>query len=322
MTKDEIQSSINSIMFSDVDFGIEMFVCLREDDGYGAIIYKIKRLRATDKLLASTKRNLANTICNSYISPDAEYDSSENIADNKKSIYEIIQDSEYQPFSFLDKAEGCMDYYSEGDKKDLCGFLFRINLNDKCFWVYQHVYSVSRIDRSKHIFAYLVKNTYDEFDNDIVQIDSRADMIIMGSSIITAKIDLLQRFFGFEQYIRAGAQKTIEIIGSMDIVTGLEKFIALENKSRLTNAKKLLKARNSPVLKMEKAVLVDRLKNHSRYKTMFKFEDDHIVIDSQKAAAAFIKMVNDDIVRSELTGQEYDSSAKSLLEPTEEIAEA
>lgn len=317
MTKDEIQSSINSIMSSDVDFGIEMFVCLRGDDGY-----KIKRLRATDKLLASTKRNLANTICNSYISPDAEYDSSENIADNKKSIYEIIQDSEYQPFSFLDKAEGCMDYYSEGDKKDLCGFLFRINLNDKCFWVYQHVYSVSRIDRSKHIFAYLVKNTYDEFDNDIVQIDSRADMIIMGSSIITAKIDLLQRFFGFEKYIRAGAQKTIEIIGSMDIVTGLEKFIALENKSRLTNAKKLLKARNSPVLKMEKAVLVDRLKNHSRYKTMFKFEDDHIVIDSQKDAAAFIKMVNDDIVRSELTGQEYDSSAKSLLEPTEEIAGA
>ena len=89
MTKDEIQSSINSIMFSDVDFGIEMFVCLRGDDGYGAIIYKIKRLRATDKLLASTKRNLANTICNSYISPDVEYDSSENIADNKKSIYEI-----------------------------------------------------------------------------------------------------------------------------------------------------------------------------------------------------------------------------------------
>lgn len=313
MTKDEIQSSINSIMFSGVDFGIEMFVCLRGDDGY-----KIKRLRATDKLLASTKRNLANTICNSYTSPDTEYDSSENIADNKKSIYEITQDSEYQPFSFLDKAENCKDYYSEGDRKDLCGFLFRINLNDKYFWIYQHVYSVSRIDRSKHIFAYLVKNTYDEFDNDIVQIDSRADMIIIGSSIITAKINLLQRFFGFEQYIRAGAQKTIEIIGSMDIVTGLEKFIALENKSRLTNAKKLLKAKNSPVLKMEKAVLVDRLKKHSRYKTMFKFEDDHIVINSQKDAAAFIKMVNDDIVRSELTGQEYDSSSKSILEPADE----
>lgn len=317
MTKDEMQSSINSIMFSGVDFGIEMFVCLRGDGGY-----KVKRLRATDKLLSSTKHNLANTICNSYTDSDIEYDSSENIADNKKSFYEIIQDNEYQPFSFLEHAEACTDYYSESDRKDLWGFLFRINLNDNCFWIYQHVYSVSRIDRSKHIFAYLVKNTYDEFDSDIVQIDSRADIIIIGASIITAKIDLLQRFFGFEQYIRAGAQKTIEIIGSMDIVTGLEKFIALENKSRLTNAKKLLKAKNSPVLKMEKDVLVGRLKNHSRYKTMFKFEGDHIVIDSQKDAAAFIKMVNDDIVRSELTGQEYDSSSKSILEPTNESIRA
>ena len=42
---------------------------------------------------------------------------------------------------------------------------------------------------------------------------------------------------------------------------------------------------------------------------------DHIVISSQKEAAAFIKMLNDDIVRSELTGKEYDSSSKMLLGP-------
>lgn len=232
MTKGEMQTIINSIMFAGTEFGIEIFVCLRGDYGY-----KVKRLRATDKLLSSTRRNLADTIYNRYMSPDIEYDSSENIADNKKAIYEIIQSRDYRPFSFLEQAKACTDYYSENDRKDLAGFLFRINLNDSYFWIYQHVYSVSRIDRSKHILAFLVKDTYDEFDKDIVQIDSRADVIIFGSSIVTAKIDLMQRFFGFEQYIRAGAQKTIEIIGSMDIVTGLEKFIALENKSRLTNAR-------------------------------------------------------------------------------------
>ena len=42
---------------------------------------------------------------------------------------------------------------------------------------------------------------------------------------------------------------------------------------------------------------------------------DAIVISSQKEAAAFIKMLNDDIVRSELTGKEYDSSSKMLLGP-------
>ena len=188
-------------------------------------------------------------------------------------------------------------------------------MNDQYFWVYQHIYSVSRIDRSKNIIARLTGDTYDEVDSDIVQIDSRADIIIFSSSVVTAKMDLMQRFFGFEQYIRAGAQKTIEIIRDLDIVDSLEKFVAFENKSKLTNAKKLLKAKNSPVLQMKKNDLLENLKKHSRYKTMFKFEEDHIVISSQKEAAAFIKMLNDDIVRSELTGKEYDSSSKMLLGP-------
>lgn len=178
-----------------------------------------------------------------------------------------------------------------------------------------HIYSVSRIDRSKNIIARLTGDTYDEIDSDIVQIDSRADIIIFSSSAVTAKMDLMQRFFGFEQYIRAGAQKTIELIRNLDIVDSLEKFVAFENKNKLTNAKKLLKAKNSPVLQMKKNDLLENLKKHSRYKTMFKFEEDHIVISSQKEAAAFIKMLNDDIVRSELTGKEYDSSSKMLLAP-------
>lgn len=135
MTKEEIQASIKSIMFSGSVCGIEIYACLRDESGY-----QTKKIRATDKLLSSTKDKVAGFINCTYLADDAEFDTSENIADNN-------------------------------------------------------------------------------------------------------------------------------------------------------------------------------LKKHSRYKTMFKFEEDHIVISSQKEAAAFIKMLNDDIVRSELTGKEYDSSSKMLLGP-------
>ena len=109
---------------------------------------------------------------------------------------------------------------------------------------------------------------------------------------------------------------TDAISGGNESIRAIQKrYPSLENKSKLTNAKKLLKAKNSPVLQMKKNDLLENLKKHSRYKTMFKFEEDHIVISSQKEAAAFIKMLNDDIVRSELTGKEYDSSSKMLLGP-------
>ena len=310
MTREKIQTSIKAIMFSDAVCGIAIFACLRGDSGY-----QVKKIKSTDKLLSSTKDKVSDFVNCTYLADDAKFDTSENIADDKKVFYEISLTENYRPFAFLEEAEKCTEHYSEKDRKQLSGFLFRINLNDQYFWIYQHIYSVSRIDRSKHVIARLVKDTYDEIDSDMVQIDSRADVIIFSSSIITAKIDLMQRFFGFEQYIRAEAQKAIEIIRDLDIVTGLEKFAALESKSKLTNAKKLLKAKNSPVLRMEKDDLIRKLRMHSRYKSMFKFEEDHIVIASQKDAAAFIKMLNDDIVRSELTGQEYDSSSKMLLGP-------
>lgn len=310
MTKEEIQASIRSIMFSEVVCGIEIFACLHDEKGY-----QIKKINATDKLLSSTKYKVSNSINYTYLADDAEFDTSENIADNKNGFYEISLTDNYRPFAFLEGTEKHKENYSEGDRNKLSGFLFRINLNDEYFWIYQHLYSVSRIDRSKNVLALLVKDTYDEIDSDIVQIDSRADVIIFSSSVVTSKIELMQRCFGFEQYVRTGAQKTIEIIRDLDIVTGLEKFAALESKSKLTNAKKLLKAKNSPVLRMEKNDLLQKLKKHTRYRSMLKFDEDHIVIASQKDAAAFIKMVNDDIVRSELTGQEYDSSSKSPLAP-------
>lgn len=310
MNKEEMQNKMSGIIGSGNKCGIEIFVGLKADIGY-----KLKKLRATDKMINSIKRKILDVLRVTYLDKDIEYEISDNIADDKKALYEIVQDEEYFPFIFLQDFRSVIELYSSADKEKLCGFFFRVNLNEESFWVYQHVYAVSVIDRSKNILAWFNKNTYDEIEADVLQINARVDLVIMDDAIITSKIDLLQKYFGFETFIRAGAQRTIAIIEELDIVTGLDKFIALESKSRLTNAKKLLKAKNSPVLKMKKQDLISSLKKHPRYSTMFIIEADRVKINSQKDAAAFIKMVNDDIVKSELTGQEYDSSSKLLLEP-------
>lgn len=192
MTKEEIQASIKSIMFSGSVCGIEIYACLRDESGY-----QTKKIRATDKLLSSTKDKVAGFINCTYLADDAEFDTSENIADNKKEFYEISLIENYRPFIFLDDAEKRTEYYSESDRNKLSGFLFRINLNDKYFWVYQHIYSVSRIDRSKNVIALFVGDTYDEIDSDIVQIDSRADSMGFRQFIfyLAHKVDFIAEIF-------------------------------------------------------------------------------------------------------------------------------
>lgn len=308
MTKAEMQVKIRGIFLEGKQSGFKIFACLREGNRY-----YLKRLRITDELRDTIYEKIYNTLEQNYLAEDVEYDSSDNIADNKNCLYEIVQDQQYHPFDFLIRDYRIDNLFSETDKDYLFGYLFRVNLNDDFFWIYQHVYSMSRIDRSRRTLAYFIKNAYDIVEGDILQIDARVDLVVIENSIITSKMDLLQKYFSFERVIRRCAKQTISIIDQLGIVQGLEKFIAFGDNKKLTNAKKLMKARNSKVLTIDGKELLVRIKEHSRYSTMFTFENDQIIIRSQKDAAAFIKMVNDDILRSDLTGQEYESQHKSML---------
>ena len=51
------------------------------------------------------------------------------------------------------------------------------------------------------------------------------------------------------------------------------------------------------------------------YKDKFCFEDGKIVIKSQKDVEELVEMLNDSIVKSELTGTEYNRINKSMLPP-------
>ena len=53
---------------------------------------------------------------------------------------------------------------------------------------------------------------------------------------------------------------------------------------------------------------------------VFEINDGKIIISNQKQAVEFIKMLNDSILKSELTDAEYDSTVKTELAPIEHIA--
>ena len=308
MTKEQMQSKIRSILSHRIN-GLEIYACLKKGEEY-----RLKPLRATDKLINKANEMITCAIEKAYLKDEIEYDSSDNIADNRKCLYEVLQDEKYHPFDFLNSYKEFSEVFSDLDRKPLLGFFFRLNLNDEYFWAYQQVYSVTKIDRSKHIFAFFSNNTFESIDKDLLQIDARVDLLVIDNSIVTANVELLQRSFLFERYIRREATETLIKIKKMNIVQGFSKFLNFEKKR--TNAKKLLKAKNSKVLSMKRNDLLNGLKKHPRYSAVFEFSnDDFIRIKSQKDADAFIKMLNDDIVRSELTGQEYDSNSKSILDP-------
>jgi len=309
MTTSEMQEKIKRII--DSEYGIRAFAVLNTDDHPTIVKFLLD-----DTLSARVKGILEQIIRANYLQEDTILESAENIDDNRKALYEIIQSDDYAPFAFLNTYSSVVDAYSEGKIDQIMGFAFRINVNDTAIWLYQQIVYPQLIKRSKNLYAILSGNSvYTPLDKDILKIENKVDCLIIDTSVITSNISLMQRIFQFENYVRGEAIKTIDLISGMSIVDNMDKFIALEERKALTNAKKLMNARNSPVLRMDKSVLLSKLGTLPRYKDKFVFEDGKIKISNQKQATDFLKMLNDSILKSELTEAEYDSTVKTELTP-------
>lgn len=312
MTVAEMQTTIRRIV--DAEYGLSAFAVLIND---GAL--SLRKFLLDDSLGDRTKTLLEDILRSRYMNESIELDSVENIDDNRKVYYEIVQDDEYYPFAFLDTYQTVTESYGEQAIDQLTGLAFRLNINETAIWLYQQISYPQIIKRSKNLYAILQRNAiYTPLEKDVLKIEKKIDCLIIGPSIITSNIELMQRQFHFESYTRREAKQTIDLISELEIVDNIDRFIALGEQKALTHAKKLMKAKHSPVLRMEKSVLLRKLATLPRYKDKLEIKDGRIRISNQKQALEFLKMLNDSILRSELTDAEYDSSVKTELPPLPE----
>ncbi|HMB99485.1 MAG TPA: Kiwa anti-phage protein KwaB-like domain-containing protein [Flavobacteriaceae bacterium] len=87
--------------------------------------------------------------------------------------------------------------------------------------------------------------------------------------------------------------------------------------SNIGFARKVLKIRNSPVLRNNtpNAVIITFTKTHPalRNKMIYSFDDSQIIIETKISKELFIKMLDDANLTSELTNQFYESKANDAV---------
>lgn len=313
MTKDELLKNLNEVIVCNENHGIKIFACIKENGEIALQNFVIQ-----ESLSKNIDELMVKTIKGRFIDNEFLYESIDDIHDNRKSVYYFDQNEEFCPFSFLNNTNELVNYVDENQNK-LIGFAIRFNINMRNIWVYQQVYPMSLISNKKLLYLIKINGRYDEFTDKLLRIDKRVDMVIIGGTVVTDKITLLEQKFGFETFIRNEARSTVEKINKLGFVADISKIIECEQKEKLTFPKKLMKVKNSPVLKMKKESLITKIKVLERYKNIIKIENDEIIIKSQKDVNNLLILLNDDYLISELTEEEYESSSKNLLLKTENM---
>ena len=75
-----------------------------------------------------------------------------------------------------------------------------------------------------------------------------------------------------------------------------------------------MKAKDSPVMKIPKDILLTRIRKHDYYSKNITIDDNEkIIIKSQADVKTFLKMLNDEILFSKLTENDYTTNDKEIL---------
>ena len=308
MDKDIFLASIMHIV-NDFSYAPTLYALLYVENSY-----VIKRI-SIDETLENDIKNLSEEwIKNEIFSEDFKLKNIAFIDENEKIFYGIGNYSSNLTFPQINlPASG---FFSENDQIYLIGLLVYINRDDDAFWLYQHKYKMTRMNRQLSLFAiWNNRDSYETLDKDIFKIDHKFDFVIKDDFLVTKNWKLLQQNFGFENYARAQAALYVDGIAQMGIISDTTKLSDCSQDFKF--AKKLMKLKDSKVLQLSRDILLDRVFNHPHYSTMFTKDPStgNIIVSTQKAVNNLLKMLNDSILHSELTGEDYESSNKSKLNP-------
>ena len=315
MNKLEMTSKIREIIETDTNCGVEIYVCLKNDEQ----VFYIEKMVSRNELKDRVRAIVLDVLREQYLDDDAEYGDISDVIDNKKMLYVLEQSEEYCPFSTLGDNLDVISTFEEKNIERVLGFIFKINLNSKKIFAYQQAYVGSRL-QAKNVLRIMQKeDVFQIVEKEMLKIDKRVELVIVDNTILVRNVKVLQDYFGFQLFVRNQAQSVISKLEELDILGDIDVLKECQHGEKLTISKKLMKIKNSPVLEMDKDELIRKIPLIPRYRGIIHIEDGKIRTSTKKDVDNLLKLLNDDIVKSELTDKEYDSTSKILLNSETEV---
>ena len=162
---------------------------------------------------------------------------------------------------------------------------------------------------------------FERFKDQLLRISSSFQALRVGGEIIIIDLDAIEKEFGFHEVIIKEAAKSLSVIEEKELVDNIDSLKELVSDVRF--ARKLTKvARNSPVIRLgiPNESIITFAKNHPLTKKKMKYNDSQtkFYLDTKVSKNLLIKILNDDLLTSELTKLYYDSLAKDDIIVEEE----
>lgn len=329
VTHENARSVLMSFYRDDEQCGFEAYVVCKTAPRLRRVVLHDET--PDDEGRVSFKKQIKNMLFEElnekYLGPDVEYASAASVADRQQKMFVIPQVAGmYTPFAFLNEAA---QDFSETDLQDATGLAFAIRKQGVTLWLYQHLWAILVPNKKKVNLMARIMNFEDgvvfhEQKESLLTIAKKIDLIVLDNIVITSDISLMQKVFGFQDYIRMTAERVITTVTNRGIVSNPSKLSEYINRGsgKLTYAKKIMRIADSKVFLLTPEQLIGRIESVDRWRGKFVFSADGNRIDLQTYVHVelLIDLLDERYTKSEITNTEYDTDVKREAIPLEKEA--
>lgn len=208
--------------------------------------------------------------------------------------------------------------FEQDNLSRLCGYIIYIGSMDDGVSLFKKHYPISLIKRDSFLLGAIKSKQRFELvtGDDIIRLNGAVQLFRINGEIFVIDIKVLERNMGFNQLIYKAADETVQAIEELAIIEDIQ--VLRDSAEDIAFARKLSKVKkSSPIFKLNisKETIIEFIRTTHDLSGRFKYSEDgnEIRLDTKKSKDAFITLMNDAFLRSELTKQFYEAKAKDNI---------
>ena len=225
----------------------------------------------------------------------------------------------FQSFDIKQETKEVEKFNFEQDNLSrLCGYIIYIGSMEDGVSLFKKHYPISLIKRDSFLLGAIKSKQRFELvtGDDIIRLNGAVQLFRINGEIFVIDIKVLERNMGFNQLIYKAADETVQAIEELAIIEDIQ--VLRDSAEDIAFARKLSRVKkSSPIFKLNisKETIIEFTKTTHDLSGRFKYSEDgnEIRLDTKKSKDAFITLMNDAFLRSELTKQFYEAKAKDNI---------
>ncbi|NKQ39648.1 MAG: DUF4868 domain-containing protein [Methanosarcinales archaeon] len=244
-------------------------------------------------------------------------------ADERKNVIYIYDfDKEREPFLSIDAVvndEKINKFsFSNDNLENIDAIIAKIGNAGQSIYLYNKFYAVNLIKQGNTIpIIPIWKSDYrfKMFNDNVIRISGTFDILRYDNIYYIKNYEILERYYQFSDVINKQVKNNFEKIKNCKIIDNEIKLSEYLNKN-LSRARKFIKIMASSMVIQNNIAnneLISFVTNNPKLKDNFKINDEKtkFILNTNKNCDFFLKLLDDDFLKSELTQEQYEALAKN-----------